>query len=210
MSAAGPEDEFPPGVPADRLAAVLTRGVAAGDADAASDPQGGATRTKFYAILDGARDGRIHARLRTAALDRLCLFRGELDPDLATAAPYLVPLQAAADDATLAWLAEVGWGRSWGIFAATAAPPDMLRRHFRTFLIVYDETAKPLYFRWYDPRVLRTYLPTCTPAELARVFGPVACYFAESADGYALLRYARAEEALQTSRLVVRPQAAAE
>jgi hypothetical protein len=30
-----------------------------------------------------------------------------------------------------------------------------------------------LLFRYYDPRVLRVYLPSCRPSELETVFGPV-------------------------------------
>lgn len=36
-------------------------------------------------------------------------------------------------------------------------------------------------FRFYDPRVLRLYLPTCTSTELEQVFGPVGTFFTEDA-----------------------------
>jgi hypothetical protein len=35
-------------------------------------------------------------------------------------------------------------------------------------------------FRYYDPRVLRVYLPTCVTAELRTVFGPIECFWTES------------------------------
>ena len=35
------------------------------------------------------------------------------------------------------------------------------------------------YFRYYDPRVLRVYLPTCNARELQTVFGPVLRYLVE-------------------------------
>ena len=38
----------------------------------------------------------------------------------------------------------------------------------------------PLYFRYYDPRVLRSFLPTCSPAQLKQMFGPVDAFLAES------------------------------
>ncbi len=37
-----------------------------------------------------------------------------------------------------------------------------------------SEQKAPLVFRYYDPRVLRVYLPTCSPAEFARFFGPIS------------------------------------
>ena len=38
-----------------------------------------------------------------------------------------------------------------------ALPVDELRRHLRRFLLVKDESGRQLYFRYYDPRVLRLY-----------------------------------------------------
>lgn len=38
-------------------------------------------------------------------------------------------------------------------------------------------------FRYYDPRVLRVYLPTCRPDELRTVFGPIRSYLVEGEDG---------------------------
>ena len=54
--------------------------------------------------------------------------------------------------------------------------------HLRTFLKVYGPDLTPLYFRYYDPRVLRTYLPTCNEQEMRTVFGPVLRYIVEDED----------------------------
>ena len=48
--------------------------------------------------------------------------------------------------------------------------------------MVYNEDGKPLYFRFYDPRVFRVYLPTCNESELEIIFGPVSRYLVESED----------------------------
>lgn len=79
----------------------------------------------------------------------------------------------------------------------------MLRRHFRRFLRVTDEQGQPLMFRYYDPRVLRVYLPTCTAEELALVFGPVSAYLIEDGEvrGGAQMRLVGAER----DRLEVTP-----
>ena len=55
--------------------------------------------------------------------------------------------------------------------------------------LVQTEDGKQLYFRFYDPRVLRLYLPTCTPEEVRRSFGPVGCYLLEDEDPKTLLRF---------------------
>ena len=79
--------------------------------------------------------------------------------------------------------------KSWGIFLRSEASLEPLQRHLRKFLMVYTEDAKPLYFRYYDPRVFRVYLPTCTEMELKTIFGPVACFLAEGPSENSLIEF---------------------
>jgi hypothetical protein len=118
-------------------------------------------------------------KLQTAKEEWACLYRGELEPDLAEVAPYLVKLrqQSPLTD----WILGEGWGRHWGIFAITPVGLEALRRHLRGFLRVKDSTGKILYFRYYDPRVLQVYLPTCRRDEIQTLYGPVRRYIAEDA-----------------------------
>ena len=136
---------------------------------------------EVYAVLDGARDDRIYRAVYDSRLDHECLFSGDIPHDLAEAAPYLVHLPREAPFTR--WLVEDGWGRSFGIFAWSRAGIEALRRHFRRLLRVRDERGRRLYFRYYDPRVLRRYLPTCTADELREVFGPVGRLLAEGEQG---------------------------
>jgi hypothetical protein len=53
----------------------------------------------------------------------------------------------------------------------SSLPIFELHKHFRKFLLVSTEEGKQLYFRFYDPRVLRIFLPTCNPAQLVEFFG---------------------------------------
>jgi hypothetical protein len=76
-----------------------------------------------------------------------------------------------------------GWGNSWGVFLRTETSIRELRRHLRGFLRVRDEAGRRMIFRYYDPRVLRAYLPTCWPEELETVFGPVESYLMEALGG---------------------------
>src|SRR3954470_8260834 len=132
-----------------------------------------------YAILDGASVPDLRDRLFEHHPDHECLYRGELEPDIAEVAPYLVRLDAEADFTR--WLIDEGWGAHWGIFAIGDIALDVARRHFRKFLTVHDSAGRPMLFRYYDPRVLRTYLPTCNAEELATVFGPVSSFLCEGA-----------------------------
>ena len=62
----------------------------------------------------------------------------------------------------------------------SAAPFEEIRRHLRRFLRVKDERGRRLLFRYYDPIVLAAFLPTCTAAELAEVFGPIDAFLVET------------------------------
>jgi len=120
----------------------------------------------------------------------ICLYRGELKPDMAEVAPYLVQLKP--DTPFTDWIIAEGWGKHWGIFVTAKVELAELRKHFRTFTIVKDPDGKMLYFRYYDPRVLRVYLPTCNAQETATVFGPVESYLLEDEAPATLLRFSRA------------------
>lgn len=134
----------------------------------------------IYVIVDGARDKDIYPGLLRHSTENRCLFAGELSKDLAAAAPYLVRLKR--NHPFTNWVIEQGWEDSWGIFLQSEMAINELRRHFRRFLKVEDEKGNSLYFRFYDPRVLRTYLPTCVEKELETVFGPVSRFFCEAED----------------------------
>jgi len=110
-------------------------------------------------------------------IESVCLYEGEQAVELEDVAPYLIRLYK--DNPFTEWLFNTGWGKNWGIFVQSPAGLEELACHFRCFLKVYDEEGTPLMFRYYDPRVLRVYLPTCTEAELSYVFGPVERYIVE-------------------------------
>lgn len=152
--------------------------------------------TNTFAILDGASVPGLQAKLRQWKPEHECLYRGELKPDLAEAAPYLVQLSLGADITN--WICSEGWGKHWGVFAITGAPLMAARQHFRRLLTVHDESGKPLLFRFYDPRVLNVYLPTCTAEELSSIFGPVSTYISEDAGAGKLVKFEVKNQALAT------------
>jgi hypothetical protein len=156
-----------------------------------------------YAVLDGASVPGLLAKLAQCQPEHVCLFRGELEPGVPGVAPYLVALHPGA--AFTDWLLDETLGRHGGIFALTAADFRTMRKHCRTFLIVHGANGKPLYFRYYDPRVLRLYLPTCTAQELAVVFGPVSSYLMEDEEPANLLSFRRVNGAVQRERLPLVP-----
>jgi hypothetical protein len=157
---------------------------------------------KVYAVLDGASVKDLLARFDEHQPERVCLYRGELAPDMAVVAPYLVRLEDETEFAD--WVIGKGWGGHWGVFAVAHADLDAMRRHLRRLLTVYSPEGKPMLFRYYDPRVLRTFLPTCNADELGKLFGPVASFVCEDADAGAALRFRLAAGELKTEKLPVK------
>lgn len=149
-------------------------------------PTGTTGGASVWAILDCARDARIFPALQASRLEYLSLYAGQLPETLKRAAPHMVEL--APGYRFTRPLLEMGWGRSWGIFIRTREPLN-LRHHLRKFLRVQDESGRNLVFRFYDPRVLRVFLPTCDATQLKALFGVAHSYITEDRDGGALLEF---------------------
>lgn len=146
--------------------------------------------TNVYAVLDGASIPGLELPKLLWKLkpEHVCLYRGKLEPDMAEVAPYLVKLEY--DHPFTKLVLEKGWGNHWGIFVVTGLEANIrkMRNHFRKFLMVINPEGKSVYFRYYDPRVLRVYLPTCNAGEIQTLFGPISSYIAEDEDASTLLR----------------------
>lgn len=158
-------------------------------------PRPGDVPLNVYAIVDAARSESIYPKIMRSKAKKACLHRGKKAEELAWVAPYLVQLERE-DDFTQ-WLCDDGWGNSQCIFMRSSASLDELKRHFRRYLTVYDEEGKSYFFRFYDPRVMRVYLPTCNDEEIKTVFGEVESFMLEEEDPGVLLRFLRAGQALQ-------------
>lgn len=143
----------------------------------------------LYAVLDAARDDGIYPELRRLASTEqiLGLYQGRAATELAAVAPYLVCL--GSTDRVFDWLWGQGWGESWGIFLWSLVAPDTLRAHFRRLTMVRSDDGKRLLFRFYDPRVLGAFLPTCDAAQLSEMFGPVQRFMLEQEAGGAIVSF---------------------
>jgi hypothetical protein len=118
--------------------------------------------SRLYGIVDTARDPLLYP-LVIQSPNYDCLFAGEIKEPLNRAAPYLVEL---TDDTPLKdiWR-DRGWGQAWGILLRSPLDLKEMRRHLRKFLLAQLPDGSTVMFRFYDPRVWRTYWPTCTPEE---------------------------------------------
>jgi len=132
----------------------------------------------LFALLDAARAPEVLATLLAHGEVHYSLYDGPDGEVLDAVAPYLVQLHARSPLTEL--LVREHWGQSWGVFLWALTDFKALRRHLRRFLMVQDAKGKDMYFRFYDPRVLRVFLPTCTPDELTSFFAPIGSFLIES------------------------------
>ncbi len=188
----------------------------------ARDPQSGETgtedlvskltgsRTPLFCVVDAAVDPVILEHLQSGLQQRepghalQSLYEGHGAHELAPWAPYLLALPR--DSTLLRTLLREGWGKAWGCYCTAHVPFAELRRHLRRFLTVRLEAGPQVYFRFYDPRVLREFLPTATHAELLHFFGPVGEWLFEGAHAESLLRNRCTNEGLVTEVLPLRGQ----
>ena len=143
----------------------------------------------LFAILDAARDARVLHLLGTfqGKAEYQTLYAGARGEELGAVAPYLV--RFPAETILLETLVREGWGKGWGLFLTCDEPFSQLRKHLRHFLMVKAENGRRLYFRFYDPRVLRVFLPTCRANESMEFFGPISRYMVESGRPGTLLQF---------------------
>jgi hypothetical protein len=161
-----------------------------GAAKASPDRLLGLLRGDFqplYAILDPARNPRILALMILHQEESQSLYEGEEGAKMAQFAPYLVRLRN--DSRLIEALVKEGWGKSWGVYLTSSGDFREVRHHLRHFLMVAMPNREQVYFRFYDPRVLRAFLPTFTPEETAQFFGPIRSYLVEDENPTQLLQF---------------------
>ena len=151
--------------------------------------QEGSAAVACYAIVDAAAathdSDEILSGLMRADCGAAVLFSGENAVAARHAAPYLVRLDHHPEVET--WLLEKGWGNGWGILLTSEADSQALWSHLRRFFCVQAPNGRALYFRFYDPVVLREFLPLLDDVEARAFFGPVCRFMVEASGGEPLV-----------------------
>jgi len=152
----------------------------------------------IFCLLDAAADDMILSLLAAAkdSIQVQSLYDGRSAISLAQWAPYLI--QFSSGSSLLGILVEKGWGKGWASYFTSNTAFEEVRKHFRKFLMVQIEEGKNVYFRFYDPRVLRDFLSTANSDEVRLFFGPVKDWLVESEDENALLKLRNTSEGLMS------------
>jgi hypothetical protein len=141
-----------------------------------------ADKGTLYALFDAARTPRVLELLRESVQQTRSLFDGVQGKALEDVAPYVVKLDGTTP--VLDRLVMEGWGLRWGVYFSCKLPLVEVRRHWRRFLMVEDDdTGETFYFKFYDPWVLRTFLPSCAPRQRSDFFGDVETFLFEGKNG---------------------------
>ena len=133
-----------------------------------------------YCVIDAARAGKFIEGFTDYDIDFESLYEGRDAEAFADVCPYLVGLidGSAFNKEYL----DKAWGNSWGIQIISDMEFDELIDKLRDLVKVEDAFGKNYYFRFYDPRVLRTFLPDCDDSQLHMMFSGVEHYIVEAED----------------------------
>ena len=138
----------------------------------------------LYCILDGASNKTVYPMLKSNKWDYTCLYKKKIHfegdrmvEELAATAPYLLLLDPAKMN--MESIIRERLGKNQMFFFESSAPKEELHNHCSSMLKAMDEEGKVINFRYYDPRILRVYLPTCTDEELYLFFGDINTIWVE-------------------------------
>jgi hypothetical protein len=154
---------------------------------------------RLYGVVDAAScvDLAFEAKFQYGKEIR-SLFLPEVQTPLWDVAPYLVPIDPSSGYLDN-WARR--WGTNAGVLLVAGADEQTLYEHLRKIFVVEDEEKQEYFFRFYDPRVLPTFLPTCSAAQLEEFFGPIVEIVVEEVPGSALLRLRRSGDKLASDEI---------
>ncbi len=137
-------------------------------------------RQNIYAVVDGAACPDLRFNISKWNPESSCLWSGDLDADLEEVAPYMIKLERDADFTQ--WLIKEGWENHWNIFVSSILEPKAFRKEIRKFQLARLPEGETVYFRFYDPRVLEMFLPTCDEMQRHELFTHIeVLYFSAKA-----------------------------
>ena len=107
----------------------------------------------LWAIIDSVNCPEAYEKLRSFPTESICLYSSP-SPETQMLAPWLARIETGS--AVAKWLQGLDPKSHWGILLQATQDMATLRAHFRkyTMLWVPVNTAAPVYFRFYDPRVI--------------------------------------------------------
>lgn len=124
----------------------------------------------LYMLIDTAQDPRIYPALVNSPHTRCCLFSEEqISDDVKAVSPFVVKIKRCDD--FVSWCLREGLLRNWMVFfSSPQIHVSELRLHFKRYALAQTPDGKRYFFRYYDPRVLITFIAACDPKERQALF----------------------------------------
>lgn len=141
----------------------------------------------LYAVVDCARDDKIHHNLEANDADYYSLFYGKEAEDLEQAAPYLVRLKQG--DAFTQWYVDNSFGNAMSILLSSSHTELELQEHLQSYSkpLMEFETEdgikyQEVFLAFYDPRVFPNYLRSISVEHRIAFLQPFKSVFYESSE----------------------------
>jgi hypothetical protein len=117
---------------------------------------------------------------KTLNAQNISLYQDKEELNIQSVAPFIFQYESRSEFSS--WLFKEGWGNAWGIFIISGVDMDQIQSHFRGFNKISKDDGTKMYFRYYDPRVLRVFLRNYDAIQLSAFFGPVDKCICEDED----------------------------
>lgn len=149
-----------------------------------------ATQRGLLDVLRGLADPIFAVLDRSAAssfLDAVRSAGGAVEALSETTGACLTSVNAESRIA--AQLAADGWGKGWGIYVTSHQPLAIVRNHLRRFQTLLTQDGAEFQFRFFNPTLLRGFLPTLSGEEAKTLFGPISAILTEGATADELMLF---------------------
>jgi hypothetical protein len=143
---------------------------------------------RVYAVIDGLVVPGIGEKLKAADVAGWdCLQRGALSAEAAERAAYLAELKERSPFTD--WLLDEATPTypGWGILTSSTRALLPMREHCRSIGEVITPDGERRAWRWYDPDVLQTILPTLLAGQLDEIFAVVQALVIAEPDAWTWL-----------------------
>lgn len=117
----------------------------------------------WFAIVDGAADPRLY-NLIVETKTHACLYTGDYPEETRKALPYIVQMRNGERFSKIWSTYETG--NYWGILCKTDLALSAFRRHLRHFTTARLPDGEVVMFRFWDPRVFKTFSENGSAAEV--------------------------------------------
>ncbi len=153
----------------------------------------------LFFLMDAARTGEENlSRALALNTNAVSLYSGRAEEELSLFGPWLFSFPGPKDFFNL--IVQSGWSNAWGVIVQAASTFENVRRHFDKFLLVKTAEGEEMYFRFYDPRVLRLFLPTCNAEQLQAFFAGIDRFICEDEDPDSAILFSIKRQQLVTEK----------